>query len=143
MIVLDTNVISEILRQARKTAVTDWFDSQPASEIHICSPVLAELAYGVERMPRSKRKDELASRVSTLVQEVFPGRVLSFDADAAFAYGEVVASREATGRPISVMDAMIAAIARSNRAMLATRNLRDFEGTGIRLIDPFTGRHHE
>lgn len=138
MIVLDTNVISEILRYQTDSPVTRWFDEQSSSESYLCAPVLAELEYGAQRMPPSARQREISSRIIAVASDIFSGRILSFDAPAAIEYGRIVVAREKSGRPIPVMDAIIAAIAKSNDATLATRNIRDFELTGIALVNPFT-----
>ena len=138
MIVLDTNVISEVLRHREASPVTHWFDSQPATELYLCAPVLAELEYGVRRMPASDRQNEIRLRIDRLASDVFLGRVLSFDIPAAVEYGQIVAERERRGRPIAVMDAIIAAIAKSNNARVATRNVRDFDLTGVSVVNPFT-----
>ena len=137
MIILDTNVISEILRHQATSSVTQWFDAQPPAGLYLCAPVLAELEYGVRRMPPSARQEEISRRIAVMAAEVFRGRILPFDAPAAIEYGRVAAEREARGRPVTVMDAMIAAIARSNNAILATRNVADFEQTGIDVLNPF------
>lgn len=141
MIVLDTNVVSEILRYQADSLVTQWFDAQPAGESYLCAPVLAELQYGVQRMPPSARQREISRRITTMTSDVFDGRILSFDALAALEYGQIAVEREARGRPITVMDAIIAAIAKSNNATLATRNTADFEQTGIALVNPFDDRN--
>lgn len=137
MIILDTNIISETMRQVPNRTVVAWLDEQSSTHLYICAPVVAELCYGVARLPASSRKDELASFVSNVTQNIFNGRILAFDSAAAKLYGDIVASREVVGRPIKVVDAMIAAIVRSSRATLATRNVADFDMTGVSVINPF------
>ena len=137
MIVLDTNVISETMRRGPDAAVVCWLDNQPANELYLCTPVLAELHYGIFRLENSARKTTLLRVCDQIVGEVFEGRILTFDAPAAEAYGKLVAKRESEGRPIAVIDAMIAAIAQSNYATLATRNTAHFIKTGVALVNPF------
>jgi toxin FitB len=137
MIVLDTNVISETMRRLPKAAVVEWLDSQPANDLFLCTPVLAEIYYGVARLDESMRKSNLLRSYRQIVAEVFEGRILPFDAPAAEAYGELVAELESEGNPITVIDAMIAAIAQSNAATLATRNMAHFTKTGVTLVNPF------
>jgi predicted nucleic acid-binding protein len=137
MIVLDTNVISETMRRVPKAAVVEWLDSQPANDLFLCTPVLAEIYYGVARLDESMRKSNLLRSYRQIVAEVFEGRILPFDAPAAEAYGELVAELESEGNPITVIDAMIAAIAQSNAATLATRNTAHFTKTGVTLVNPF------
>jgi predicted nucleic acid-binding protein len=137
MIVLDTNVISETMRRVPKAAVVEWLDSQPANDLFLCTPVLAEIYYGVARLDESMRKSNLLRSYRQIVAEVFEGRILPFDAPAAEAYGELVAELESDGSPITVIDAMIAAIAQSNAATLATRNTAHFTKTGVTLVNPF------
>jgi predicted nucleic acid-binding protein len=137
MIVLDTNVISETMRRVPKAAVVEWLDSQPANDLFLCTPVLAEIYYGVARLDESMRKSNLLRSYRQIVAEVFEGRILPFDAPAAEAYGELVAELESEGNPVTVIDAMIAAIAQSNAATLATRNTAHFTKTGVTLVNPF------
>jgi predicted nucleic acid-binding protein len=137
MIVLDTNVISETMRRVPNAAVVEWLDSQPANDLFLCTPVLAEIYYGVARLDESMRKSNLLRSYRQIVAEVFEGRILPFDAPAAEAYGELVAELESEGNPITVIDAMIAAIAQSNAATLATRNMARFTKTGVTLVNPF------
>jgi toxin FitB len=137
MIVLDTNVISETMRRVPKAAVVEWLDSQPANDLFLCTPVLAEIYYGVARLDESMRKSNFLRSYRQIVAEVFEGRILPFDAPAAEAYGELVAELESDGNPITVIDAMIAAIAQSNAATLATRNTAHFTKTGVTLVNPF------
>jgi hypothetical protein len=137
MIVLDTNVISETMRRVPKAAVVEWLDSQPTNDLFLCTPVLAEIYYGVARLDESMRKSNLLRSYRQIVAEVFEGRILPFDAPAAEAYGELVAELESEGNPITVIDAMIAAIAQSNAATLATGNMAHFTKTGVTLVNPF------
>ncbi|MGO1050050.1 type II toxin-antitoxin system VapC family toxin [Crossiella sp. CA198] len=137
MIVLDTNVISELMRRTPDDTVVRWIDRYPAEEVFLTAVTAAELAYGVERMPDGQRKTVLAVRVSELLTEDFQGQILPFDGGAAVYYGEIAAGRDQRGQPISTADAQIAAICRRFAACLATRNTKDFADTGITLLDPW------
>jgi toxin FitB len=137
MIVLDTNVLSELMRPRPSARVLGWVDGRRAEDLAVTAITAAELLYGVARLADGARKDELAAAVGALVREDFAGRVLPFDVAAAEQYAGVVADRERRGRPISAADGQIAAICRARRATLATRNVRDFEATGIGLADPW------
>jgi toxin FitB len=137
VIVLDTNVISELTRQAPEPGVISWLDSLAAAEVAITAITAAELLYGVAKLPDGSRKTELTAAVHGLLSEDFQGRVLSFDEFAARRYADIVTGRERLGKPIGVADAQIAAICRTIDATLATRNTGDFEETGIELINPW------
>ena len=137
MIVLDTNVVSETMRRVPNVTVIGWLDDQPRSELFLCAPVVAELSYGIARLEESRRKQSLLLSYRQTIDEDFEGRVLPFDTSATEAYGELVAKLESDGRTIDVIDAMIAAVVRSNSATLATRNTAHFRHTGVTLINPF------
>ena len=137
MIVLDTNVISELARQVPDTGVLAWLDSLEISEVATTAVTAAELRYGVARLPDGHRKRELTVVIRGILLEDFYGRVLPFDERASIRYADVVTGRERIGRPIGVADAQIAAICRDLGAALATRNTADFEETGIELVDPW------
>lgn len=137
MIVLDTNVLSELMRRRPAARVVSWVDEQDASALAITAVTVAELLYGIARLAEGARKTELAAAVDALVHEDFAGRVLPFDAAAAVHYADLVAERERQGRPVSTADGQIAAICRCHGAHLATRNVRDFDATGITVHDPW------
>ena len=137
MIVLDTNVISELTRQVPERSVISWLDSLPAEEIGTTAVTAAELLYGVARMPAGRRRTELAAAVRGLLGDDFRGRILPFDEHCASRYADIVCGGETLRRPIGVADAQIAAICRTAEATLATRNPDDFSGTGIELINPW------
>lgn len=137
MIVVDTSVISELIRQAPAPDVLSWLDSLAADEVATTAITAAELLCGVERLPEGRRKTELSSAVHGLLSNDFQSRVLAFDEQAASPYAEIVSRRERLGRTIGVADAQIAAICRAVGATLATRNTSDFEETGIDLINPW------
>ena len=138
MLLLDTNVVSELMRPAADRAVPRWLAAQPQAGIYICAITEAELRVGVALLPEGRRRDALAADVEAMVAEDFGGRTLPFDSAASAEYAKIVAARRRAGRPIAVFDAQIAAIARSRGASLATRNVADFEGTGIVVINPWT-----
>ena len=138
MIVLDTNVLSELMRRRPAARVVRWVDGQDASALAITAVTVAELLYGVARLPDGARKAKLAAAADALVREDFSGRVLPFDVAAAAHYAELAAERDRNGRPISVSDGQIAAICRCHGAALATRNVRDFDATGVSVRDPWS-----
>ena len=137
MIVLDTNVISELARKEPGPGVLSWLDSLEVSEVATTVITAAELRYGIARLPDGRRKRELAAVIRGILTEDFHGRVLPFDERASVRYADVVTDREQTGRPIGVADAQIAAICRDLGATLATRNIPDFEEAGIELVNPW------
>jgi toxin FitB len=137
VIILDTNVISELARQVPDSGVLAWLDSLEISEVATTAVTAAELRYGVARLPDGHRKRELTVMIRGILTEDFYGRVLPFDERASVRYADIVTGRERIGRPIGVADAQIAAICRDSGAILATRNTPDFEETGIELIDPW------
>jgi toxin FitB len=137
VIVLDTNIISEITRPAPEPGVILWLDSLRSDEVGTTAVTAAELLYGVARMPAGRRKTELAAAVRGLLGDDFRDRVLPFDEHCASRHADIVCGRETLGRPIGVADAQIAAICRTAEATLATRNTDDFSGTGIEMINPW------
>lgn len=136
MIVVDTNVVSELMRPQPSSVVVDWVRSGRASELYTTSVTLAEVRYGIERLPDGSHK-QLLRVVAGEVFGAFGEQVLPFDAEAATRYAVIVSERDRAGLPIDGFDAQIAAICRSHDAALATRNLKDFHGTGIEVIDPW------
>jgi predicted nucleic acid-binding protein len=137
VIVLDTNVLSELTRHVPDAAVLAWLDSLPVSEVATTAVTAAELLYGVARLPDGRRKRELSEAVHGLINDDLQGRIEPFDVLAADHYARVVTAREQRGRPITVADAQVAAICLDHDAALATRNTADFDGTGIDLVDPW------
>ena len=137
MIILDTNVLSELVRPEPVQAVIDWVDAQPVADLFITTLTQAEILYGVALLPPGRRRRRLDDALQAILFEDFRGRILTFDSLAAISYAEIASSRRQTGRPISQMDAQIAAIARSQQAIVATRNISDFEGCGVELINPW------
>jgi toxin FitB len=137
MIILDTNVLSEAMRPTPAREVLRWIADQPTSGLFTTSITQAEIMYGIELLPKGKRRVTLQSAVQALFEEDFAGRILPFDSDAARLFPAIAASRRTSGRPIAQWDAQIAAIALSRGATLATRNTGDFEHCGITLINPW------
>ncbi len=137
MIVLDTDVVSELMRQKPAPTVINWLNSVTNEQIFITSVTVAEMLYGVARLPSGRRRETLAAKASALLKAHFDGHALAFTVHAAVEYAEIVTDRERLGRPIGRADAQIAAICRLNRATLATRNVRDFAETGVQVIDPW------
>lgn len=137
MIVLDTNIISEDFRIAPSPTVQSWLDTQMPSDLFLCTPVLAELRYGIERLPAGARRTGLEQMLSAVEGELFESRILSLDRAAAYEFGRIQARRVSLGRPMSTMDALIAAITASNRMAIATRDVSDFAELGLDIINPF------
>ena len=138
MVILDTNVISELIRPRPHPAVVEWIDQQNAFEVWITAVTAAELRTGVALLPESKRKSDLHLHIERLLDETFAGFVLPFDDKSTIPYADIVSSRRNRGRPIAFQDAQIGAICLQQGMTLATRNTRDFEDTGIDLIDPWS-----
>ena len=137
MVVLDTNVVSEIMREDPHAGVLVWLDERPTRELFVTAVTEAEVRTGIAYLPAGKRRSGIAEAAERAFGSLFGGRVLPFDSEAARAFAEIAAARRAAGRPVSQADGQIAAIARSRRMALATRNVRDFAGMGIDLIDPW------
>jgi len=136
MIVLDTNVVSELMRPAPDAQVVGWIRRQAAEELRTTAITLAEIVYGIEQLPEGRRRD-LLRRTANEVFESFEEQVLPFDGPAAVRYGAIVDARDRIGRPIDGFDAQIAAICRDRDAPLATRNVTGFEHTGVAVVDPW------
>jgi len=135
---LDTNVLSELLRARPDGAVLAWFAKQAADSLYVSAVTQAEMLLGAQLLPAGKRRAQLEQALDAMFSEDFGERVLPFDASAAAAYAKVIVTRRRAGRPISQFDAQIAAIALSHRANLATRNTADFEGCGLTLSNPWS-----
>src|SRR5690349_21058706 len=126
------------MRRVPEPAVEEWLAAQPDASVFISAITEAELRYGASLLPSGKRRSALVAEIESMLQEDFGGRILPFDSPAAIEFAIIASSRRRAGRPISQADAQIAAIARSRGASLATRNVQDFEGCGIALINPWT-----
>ena len=138
MIILDTNVVSELMRIRPLSPVSHWLTQSSWSELHLTAITEAELFYGAERLAHGKQRRELEARLEKLFGLQFRNRVLPFDSAAARNFAEIVVLKKRMGRPYHYPDAQIAAIARSRGAAVATRNVADFEHCGIKVIDPWT-----
>ena len=139
MIVLDTNVVSELMRSSPDAAVEAWVAGHAAATLFFSAVGEAELRHGAAIMPAGRRRDTLASEIEIMLRAAFPDRVLPFDSDAARAYATIGSMRRSAGRPVAPIDCQIAAIALANGMAVATRNVRDFADTGIDVIDPWEG----
>ena len=137
MIILDTNVVSEPLKPAPSQAVLDWLDRQVPETLYLTAVSLAELLAGIAALPQGRRRLELEQAITRQIMPLFEGRILSFDAKSAEAFGKVRAGAQAVGNTIGFADGAIAAIAVAQGFALATRNVRDFRGAGIGLINPW------
>lgn len=139
MIILDTNVISEIMRPAPDEAVLVWLRGWAINELATTAINIAEIKYGLARLEPGKRSRELESKFVSFVSLGFGHRILDFDAAAAEAYGDLVVARECAGRPLEGFDGLIAAVAKATGLAIATRNRNDFEGCGVAVVNPWEG----
>lgn len=137
MIVLDTNVVSEALKDDARRAVLNWLNEQNEDDLFLTSISIAELRTGAEVMPDGKRKRDLQQQIGAFLSHTFAERLLVFDASAAEAYATIFARMRAKGRSISMPDCQIAAIAQVHGFAVATRNVRPFTDAGLRVIDPW------
>jgi predicted nucleic acid-binding protein len=136
MIILDTNVVSELMRAEPAAQVTAWIRDRDRHELRTTAITLAEIRYGIARLPDGRRKHVLLAAADDIFR-AFADQVLPVDAEAAEHYAVIASNRERSGKPIAGFDTLIAAVCRSHGATLATRNRSDFEGTGIEVIDPW------
>jgi predicted nucleic acid-binding protein len=139
MIILDTNVLSELMKLKPSARVATWVASQPATELFTTSITEAEIFCGIELLTKGKRREGLLAAAEAMFAEDFAGRIFGFESDAARGFSEIAAHRRALGRAISHTDAQIAAIAQMRRAKLATRNVADFSDCGLEVVDPWYG----
>ena len=137
MILLDTNVVSELIRPNPDPGVEAWLAEQVAANVFLSVISEAELRYGVAILPAGQRRDRLTAEIEGMLRQDFAGRILPFDSESARAYAVIAADRRAAGLPIHHADCQIAAIARSRGAEIITRNVGDFEGCGIDVINPW------
>ena len=136
MIVVDTNVVSELMKSEPNQSVRRWTLARAGTDLYTNAITIAEVLYGIERLPSGRRKELLRS-TATDVFATFAHKVLPFDANAAAHYSQIVDARDRLGLPIDGFDAQIAAICLTNDCALATRNTKDFEHTGVDLLDPW------
>lgn len=137
MIVLDTNVLSALMRDIPDPAVVEWLDTQPTESIWTTSVTVFEIRTGIELLTPSRRRKRLDEIFSQLLDEDLDGRAQSFDLTAALAAGSIAATQQRVGRAVEIRDVQIAGIAASRRATVATRNTRHFDGTGVDLVNPW------
>ena len=137
MLVIDTNVASELMRPEPTPAVAAWIAERDAQDMYLTAVSEAELRYGVAIMPAGKRRNALEAAMTRWLDQGFRERILPFDSNAARAYAEIAAERRQAGRPIGEADCQIAAICRSRGAVLVTRNVRHFSRTGVDVVDPW------
>jgi len=138
VIILDTNVISELLRRVPAPVVKQRLKAFPSDDFFTTAVSEAEIRFGLAILPGGRRRQALRTRVEGILREVFSGRILPFDSAAAEAYAQIAGERRAAGWPIALFDAQIAAITLAHAATLVTRNVRDFEGCGLMVIDPWS-----
>ena len=138
MIILDTNVLSELMKPAPAESVVRWLAVQPPAGLFITSITQAEILHGIMLLPSGKRRSAFEAAAEAMFKEDFANRVLAFGSDAAPPYARIAAQRRRAGRLISHFDAQIAAIAHSAGASIATRNTADFDGCGVKVINPWT-----
>lgn len=137
MIVLDTNILSELMKSKPDQRVVRWLRRLPSASLFTTAVTQAEILYGVRLLPSGKRRNQLESAVNEMFNLDFQGRVLPFGSEAAAMFAEIAAARRLAGQPISQFDAQIAAITRTSAARLATRNVSDFAGCGLELVNPW------
>jgi|SRR5579862_1377737 len=137
MIILDTNIISELMKQTPSAEVLAWLDKQEASALYITTITIAEIAYGINALPNNNRKKSLEYAFNKVIQTAFKHRILNFDEPSSHEYGKLMGRRKNLGRPMSILDGQIAAMTLSQEATLATKNIRDFSDCDFDLINPF------
>ena len=137
VVLLDTNVVSELMRKAPDPAVEAWASAHHLEDLFFSTVGEAELRYGAAILPIGRRRETLVSDIERMLRDAFERRVLPFDSDAARAYADIAAMRRSTGHPIAPIDCQIAAIARSRDMTVATRNVRDFKDIDIEIVNPW------
>jgi predicted nucleic acid-binding protein len=137
VILLDTNVVSELMKSAPAEAVVGWTAAQPVSSLYTTSITQAEVFHGILLLPSGKRRRAIEAAAQAMFSEEFEGRILAFGSEAALPYARIAADRRRAGRPISGFDAQIAAIARTVGAVIATRNVADFAECGVEVVNPW------
>jgi toxin FitB len=139
MIILDTNVVSELMRPVPEPRVVRWLGNQITEDLHVTAVTMAEILYGIELIVAARRRDVVRAGAEKMFEAVFADRILTFEDRAASAFSQIASSRRRQGKPMSEFDAQIAAITRIHSATLATRNPYVFEGCGVRLVNPWLG----
>ncbi|GAB4191824.1 MAG: type II toxin-antitoxin system VapC family toxin [Wenzhouxiangellaceae bacterium] len=137
MILLDTNIVSEVMRQRPEPLVVAWLNRQQSRHLFLSAITIAEIEYGLQIMPMGQRRARMTHQFTQFITHGFQQRILTFDQAAAQTYGKLIAHRRALGRPMTMADGQIAAIAATHRFSLATRNEKDFLDCDLTLINPF------
>lgn len=138
MIVVDTDVLSELMKAAPEPAVARWTAAQPSRSIYTTTITQAEILHGILLLAPGRKRDAIQVSADAMFAMEFEGRILAFDSAAAIAYARIAVDRRRAGRPISHFDAQIAAIACAENCTLATRNTAGFEGCGVRVVNPWS-----
>jgi toxin FitB len=139
MIVLDTNVISALMRQEVDPVVVGWLDRQPPEEVWTTAITVFEVHFGLELLAPGRRRRRLEDAFTQALEEDFEGRILPFEPSAARQAALIAARQRRSGRPVEIRDVQIAGVVATRRATFATRNTRHFAGLGIALVDPWVG----
>ena len=137
MIVLDTNILSALMRKVPETPVVKWLDAQPAASVWITAVTLMEIRFGLLTMPKGHRQNALISAFELMLKTMIEGRIASFDAEAGIHAADLMAQRKRKGRPVEVRDTIIAGIVLANRGTLATRNTQHFADLPLTVINPW------
>lgn len=137
MLMLDTNMLSEIMRPKPDREIANWIVRQPSDELFTAAVCQAEILSGLAILPNGRRRADLQEAARAMFANDFDGRILPFDSEAASAYAEVFAARRKIGRPSGTIDLMLAAIARVRGGSVVTRNVADFEGVGVAIVNPW------
>ncbi len=137
MIILDTNVIAELMREVPDPKVASWIRGIDTQNLALTVIAISEILRGIKQLPKGKRRQRLEQSFKEFIQKGFSGRIFPFDQAAAYVYGGIAAGREKAGLSVDPVDLMIASIAKNLQASIATRNIKDFEGCGITLINPW------
>ncbi len=137
MILLDTNIISEMMKKSPSKNVVKWIDEQEVTHLFVSAITIAEISYGISVLPKGSRRHLIENAFNKTMQESFKHRILFFDEASAYRYGKLMGHRKELGRPLSILDGQIAAIAFVHGAVVATRNVRDFVHCDLDLVDPF------
>ena len=137
MFILDTNVVSELMQERPHPMVLEWLDDRLERDLYVAAVTQAEVLTGIAILPAGKRRQDLAAAAGRAFEGMFADRVLPFDRAAARVHAKIAAARRSAGRPISQADCQIAAIAAARGGSVVTRNVRDFEGTGVAVVNPW------
>ncbi|MEF3367291.1 type II toxin-antitoxin system VapC family toxin [Methylocystis sp. 9N] len=137
MILLDTNVVSEMMKPTGDAKARGWMDSHAEIDFYLATPIIAELRFGLALLPSGRKKEALTRACQSIEEEIFAGRILPFDQRAAHAFARLRAKRQTLGKPLNVMDAIVASVASAHAMTLATRNVADFGDLELVVVNPF------